>query len=501
MFLLKQGSDLDVVINSPATGQKMTKRDVVKYYADPRVQSQLFKTLKNRDLIAVVSRSPNQQFVRRYESKDIPLKIKNEGDLSKFVTRRYTEFHPVIGPKTREIWVDIDPGKNVALNAVKPVATDVLKIVKKFPGIKSTSLSFSGGSGFYVRGLLNRPQSTDLIRTKLREALKPLVEKREPVVLSVPKKDEVRLDISTLHDKGSIRAPYSLNSETGLVAVPIIPKYLTSFKPTRDATPEAAINNLKFFAPGIPQTKKIYPIPNVAKEKHWTLAVQEHNAARAGKHWDVRLVDPKSGYAHSWALPKAKFPELDSKPLLAIQQPTHTSAYALNFGLHKPETIGSGYGKGTVEIKLKEPVKMLEIKPDKIKFEKTTNGKPEQFMLFRAKDTSWLMRSLPMKKESAFLRGYLGTLEKLGISFTESGDDASIPNKSKLPMEIDDAQTPVGALTRLLQQLPEPTKRDDSPRISGNSIEARLNKRTTWDGGIDLPAMTGGTLSPVIGQY
>jgi hypothetical protein len=103
------------------------------------------------------------------------------------------------------------------------------------------------------------------------------------------------------------------------------------------------------FAPGIPKDRRVQPLPSISKPTDWKLAIQEHDAERAGKHFDFRLVDPATGHAHSWALPNAKMPE-PGKSVLAVPQATHTATYALNFGKKKPQEIAEGYGKGMVSM-------------------------------------------------------------------------------------------------------------------------------------------------------
>ena len=52
------------------------------------------------------------------------------------------------------------------------------------------------------------------------------------------------------------------------------------------------------FAPGIPRSRAIKPIPRVksTRPQTWGMAIQTHEARRAGPHLDLRLVD-KSGKA------------------------------------------------------------------------------------------------------------------------------------------------------------------------------------------------------------
>jgi len=135
------------------------------------------------------------------------------------------------------------------------------------------------------------------------------------------------------------------------------------------------------FAPGIPKNKKIHKIPT-AENQPWALAVQKHIADKAGPHWDLRLVPGIGGHAHSWAVPKMKFPE-PGKMQLAIQQPTHTADYALNFEGKIPKGT---YGAGKVTMPIKEQVNIIKAGPDKVVFQRPNQDK---YTLFRMGDTKW----------------------------------------------------------------------------------------------------------------
>lgn len=131
-------------------------------------------------------------------------------------------------------------------------------------------------------------------------------------------------------------------------------------------------------APGIPAGRKIDPLPDV-KQKAWMLAIQKHVAKRAGKHYDLRLVDPKSNKAHSFAVPKARLPRRNDRMLLAIQQPTHTADYALGFTGTIPDNT---YGAGKVTMPFKEGIEVIKGNADKIHFQR---GNGQRYVLFRTK--------------------------------------------------------------------------------------------------------------------
>jgi hypothetical protein len=138
------------------------------------------------------------------------------------------------------------------------------------------------------------------------------------------------------------------------------------------------------YAPGIPDRHYHAPLPDVKKPLTWKMSLQEHHADRAGHHYDLRLIDPETGHAHSWALPAAHMPE-PGKSVLALQQPTHTSEYALNFGKDKEQAITKGYGKGRVKIKALDEIEVYHSKPEatgtRVRFNIYKSTGPEEYAI------------------------------------------------------------------------------------------------------------------------
>jgi len=136
------------------------------------------------------------------------------------------------------------------------------------------------------------------------------------------------------------------------------------------------------FAPGIPRRGIMKPIRSAEKEE-WQLGIQEHQALRAGKHYDLRIADDQRGVAHSWAL--RKLPEPGQK-VLAVRQSDHTPEYMGFRG-----KIKEGYGAGTVKRKRLEPVEVVSSSPSKITFNAYPGKDIEEFALFKVTGDNWLL--------------------------------------------------------------------------------------------------------------
>ena len=175
------------------------------------------------------------------------------------------------------------------------------------------------------------------------------------------------------------------------------------------------------YAPGIPDRSHRAPLPDIRKPTPWKMSLQEHHAERAGLHYDLRLIDPDTGHAHSWALPKAKLPA-PGEVVLAVQQPTHTSDYSLNFGKEAPQEITSGYGKGRVKIKALEDIDVYHSKPDetgtRLRFNVYKSTGPEEYALVRTSKGQDLL----VNKTMTFKRvPHLGLGEKPKLKEKEYG--------------------------------------------------------------------------------
>jgi len=197
----------------------------------------------------------------------------------------------------------------------------------------------------------------------------------------------------------------ALGATSALTAVaPSIGRRPTPISEVGEALEPTGLEKLKEklgeFAPGIPTKKPVERLPRITPKttNRWTVAVQDHEAARAGRHFDLRLVDPDAGKAHSWAIPKAHLPEPGER-LLAVQTFTHTPEYALHFGEKKPQFIGKGYGKGRVRMALKEPTDIVEANNNLVRFNVYQGKNNQEYLLRRTKDDKWLIMNTTVTKE------------------------------------------------------------------------------------------------------
>jgi hypothetical protein len=126
--------------------------------------------------------------------------------------------------------------------------------------------------------------------------------------------------------------------------------------------------------------------------ENWHFNVQQHKAHKAGEHFDLRLVDPRTGIAHSWAA--RNLPKFPGEKVLAVHQPDHTAEYSAWSG-----EIKSGYGAGTVKLFSADKVEVTKSTPDHVSFNVyKSNGDTEKYTLIHTGGDDWLfMNSTPTR--------------------------------------------------------------------------------------------------------
>ena len=119
--------------------------------------------------------------------------------------------------------------------------------------------------------------------------------------------------------------------------------------------------------------------------KKTKFVIHDHDAKRAGHHWDLRLA--YDDVLKSWAIPKARCPEKSTDKVLAIRVPDHAMDYYDFEG-----NITDEYGRGKVDIYDKGECTIITWKKDKINFILKGKKIKGKFWLIKLanKGASWL---------------------------------------------------------------------------------------------------------------
>ena len=146
------------------------------------------------------------------------------------------------------------------------------------------------------------------------------------------------------------------------------------------------------FAPGIPEKKGQHPFPKLEAPKTFEFSLQKHQAERAGRHFDLRLGDPSTGHAHSWAM---RYWPKPGEQRLAVVQPTHTVAYQDFSG-----ELGPGYGEGKVELVRREKTEIVSSSPGHVRFNLYLGKGAEEFLLRRTDPSKghWLLKNITQQR-------------------------------------------------------------------------------------------------------
>jgi len=207
----------------------LVEEDIWRWY--DKNKKEILPYLQKAKEILLVIKTNDGTIVKRNDKEGKPITVNKLEDFEKLNNGRNIEFHYVIGKKSDIGWVDLDPGKNFDFEIAKKIAKGLKEKLKNLNFIQSVDIKYTGGRGFHL--ILNFTETRDVNKT--REELKSFLEEyaersSEKLVLKKPKPSEMRLDVSTFHDKGSIRAPYSLNVDTGLASLYVLEKEKAKIK-------------------------------------------------------------------------------------------------------------------------------------------------------------------------------------------------------------------------------------------------------------------------------
>ncbi len=209
-------------------GKRLTRGQIRDYYKS--IQSKIWPFLKNQTVMIIFSPSKNV-FVRRRKDpsgQHIRLtKLEGIDDPKSFeywINRRVIEFHPVLTSKmTRLLWLDLDihQTKDGALRKrmLYKMKSIIPKLKKAFVkmGVHKIYVYDSGtGGGFHLEGMLPQKRNVDVARKQFSKILNDIFFDDDDITTGLAKSGQIRLDTTTFHYLGSLRAPYSMTVTGGV---------------------------------------------------------------------------------------------------------------------------------------------------------------------------------------------------------------------------------------------------------------------------------------------
>jgi DNA primase len=201
-------------------GERWTRGQIKAYYE--RVGPKLLRSLRGHDVIVILGMGRNK-FVLKRNRDEAKTRIRIEKlkgvedptSLEYWINRRAVEFHVAVhGARTDVAWVDIDIHKPKDLAADRRRARSLLpKVARVVRSVAGGSVSTweSGRTGFHVMTSLRDELAVNQLRRNLKHQLDRSFEDREDVTTSIAEPGQIRLDVTTLKNTGSLRAPYSLS--------------------------------------------------------------------------------------------------------------------------------------------------------------------------------------------------------------------------------------------------------------------------------------------------
>ena len=137
---------------------------------------------------------------------------------------RNAEFHLVIGKTADYYFADVDPREEFPFEKTKEIVGELAEVFSDIENVGEVEVVFSGGRGFHIYGYTKDEMDVETARVNLKELVEGyLRDKKDPsLTMGVTKNlKSCRIDISTYHEKGSLRAKWSLNAKTGLMCIPV----------------------------------------------------------------------------------------------------------------------------------------------------------------------------------------------------------------------------------------------------------------------------------------
>lgn len=205
-------------------GKKLTRKQIRDYYR--RNQDKIWPFLEGQTVMVIMATKKNH-FVRMRHGpsgKFIKLtKLKGINDPKSYeywINRRIVEFHPTLTTKSTPIlWLDLDihttKGEKVRKKLLTKMRREAPKIKQVFKemGVRNVRVYTSGTEGgYHFEGNLPKPMAIDPLRRRFTKALAQAFEDDPTMTTGIAKSGQIRLDTTTLHKLGSLRAPHSMTT-------------------------------------------------------------------------------------------------------------------------------------------------------------------------------------------------------------------------------------------------------------------------------------------------
>jgi len=203
--------------------KKLTRKQILDYYK--KNTRNIWPYLKGQTVLVILAPSKNRFVLRRKRPSDerhiklTKLKgIDDERSFEYWIHRRAVEFHPVLtGKMTPILWLDLDmhttrsaPARARLLEKMKKAGPKIKRVFRKF-GVSRIFVYESGqDGGLHFEGDLRKRQNVDKLRRDFIAALDDAFKDDPVFTTGLAKSGQIRLDTTTFHTLGSLRAPFSM---------------------------------------------------------------------------------------------------------------------------------------------------------------------------------------------------------------------------------------------------------------------------------------------------
>jgi len=201
----------------------LNEMQIWEYYQ--KVKKEMLPQFADRNVGLVKQVDGKMIFQRKDQDKYI---VVNSESYDKYNNGRTVEWHPILEAEESFGFVDIDPQDKVEFEFTKKTTKDLHDFLSK--KYKITEVRFSGSRGFHIYFQLNKRHNVDKTREETKKLLIEFIGNNSRLTLGLAKPNQIRLDITTLHRMGSLRALYSLHKKTGLVCDQVNPAGILAVK-------------------------------------------------------------------------------------------------------------------------------------------------------------------------------------------------------------------------------------------------------------------------------